>query len=150
MLFVGLAGFFGGEWHESRASMAQRQAADGAARLELAAATGRVREAEHQLDQDISNINEAQTKEQDYANTTIDALRADVRNSALRLSIATRARNPAAPGADSAADNTEARAELLPSAAVALIDLAADGDSAVRELNACVDQYDAVRRAVNP
>ncbi len=150
ILLVALTGFFCGEWHESRASNAQRQAADSAAKLELATATGRVREVERQLSQNILNIDEARTKEQDHANATIDSLRTDVRNGALRLSIATRAHDPGPVGADPAAGDPEARAELLPSAAIALIDLAADADSTVRALNACLDQYDAVRRAVNP
>ncbi|MET3134947.1 hypothetical protein AAKU55_005250 [Oxalobacteraceae bacterium GrIS 1.11] len=150
MLVVGGAGFLGGEWREGRAGAAQRQAADGAAKLELAIATDRVRETERHLTQNLATIDAARTKEQDHAQETIDSLRADVRNGAIRLSVATRPGDPAAASGHSGAGDSEARAELVPSAALALIDIAADGDWAVRELNACIDKYDAVRRSVNP
>ena len=39
----------------------------------------------------------------------------------------------------------EARAELDPAAADDLVSIATDGDIAIRKLNYCIDQYNAVR-----
>lgn len=150
VLALCLASFFGGQWQESRISTAKMKEANAAAMLELELSTRRVQLAERTLQQTITAVHQARTKEQDHAKTTIDALRADVRAGAVRLSIATRSRGPAASGADPGTGAAEERAELVPAAAIALIDIAADGDDAVRDLNACIDQYNAVRRAINP
>ena len=141
-----LACFFAGGWRESSASVAKMKLTDDAARIELANATERVRETERLLSQNLPTINDARTKEQENAKNAIDSLRADVRTG----SVAARTRNPAASGADSANGNPEDRAELLPATADAILDIAVDADSAVRDLNACIDRYDARRRAINP
>lgn len=145
-----LACFFAGEWSESRTSKATMKAADDAAKVELATANENARETGRILKKEVSTISDARTQEQERAKTTIDALRADVRTGTVRLSIATRPRDQAGSGADPSAGDREARSELVPEAAIALIDIAADGDDAVRDLNACVDKYAAVRQAINP
>lgn len=82
-----------------------------------------------------------------------DKLRADVRAHAVRLSIPTNARctdSSSAGGPNTAptrGTGDQARAELMPETAIALIDIATDGDRAMRERNWLIDAYNAVRDA---
>lgn len=78
-------------------------------------------------------------KEKQSAKSKIDQLRADVATGAVRLSVR------ASCSATSAAGNSEARAELDGQTAQDLIAIAADGDQAIIELNACVDFYNNLR-----
>lgn len=73
-----------------------------------------------------------------------------VRSGAIRVSIPVRtpACRPAGDAAAAAAGPpAEARAELEPAAAAALAAIARDGDSAIVDLNACIDRYNDVRAA---
>jgi hypothetical protein len=54
---------------------------------------------------------------------------------------------PAATGAP-ADDDRQARAELAPETAAALDRIVSDGDSAILDLNACIDRYNDVRDAI--
>jgi len=45
----------------------------------------------------------------------------------------------------SASGDTESRAELDPEVSQALVAITADGDNAIRQLNACIDLYNQVR-----
>ncbi|MGM9489733.1 hypothetical protein [Ideonella sp. YS5] len=74
-------------------------------------------------------------------------LAARLRTGAVRVSVPATACLPAAGGGTSAADQT-ARAELAPETALALDGIAADGDTAIIELNHCIAAYDAARAAV--
>lgn len=95
----------------------------------------------------------ALAKEIDHAKTRQDRLVAGIRAGTQRLSIA--ARCPAAglaptdPAAAPGAGPESARAELDRSAAEALVAIAADGDAAIRERNACIALYDATRTTLN-
>jgi hypothetical protein len=83
---------------------------------------------------------------------TIAALRADLRRSAVRLSIPVATCTAAAVGGNPgsvAGAGAEARAELMPATADSLIGIAADGDAAVRQLNAVIDAYNALRARLN-
>lgn len=89
-------------------------------------------------------------QEQTHAQAEINRLRAALRTGAVRLSVPTS--GPACPGpqnAGPAAGPEQARAELDPATADALVAITADGDTAIRELNACIDRYDAVRQTLN-
>lgn len=79
-------------------------------------------------------------------------LLADLRTGALRLSV------PASPaaahvpgtGADSAtAGPVQARTELDPSTGANLVAITDDGDGGIRDLNTCIEAYNAVRAQVN-
>ena len=93
----------------------------------------------------IADVHATELKKvNDEAKTKIAQLQSDVASGAIRLSIATRSiqtssDSTASPG------NTESRAELDPEAANNLISIAADGDKAIRSLNACIDIYNEVR-----
>lgn len=89
--------------------------------------------------------NELQAKyeqEKKDAESKITDLRRRVQSGAVRLSVATRS------GAVSSNPGTgagETRAELDAQTADDLVAIAADGDAAIRELNLCIDQYNAIR-----
>lgn len=85
-------------------------------------------------------------KEMQNAKMEMDKLRARIHRGAVRLSV------PAS--ACTVSDNPgtgdrETRAELDPTTADDLVAIAADGDNAVRELNLCIDQYNAVAANLN-
>jgi prophage endopeptidase len=84
-------------------------------------------------------------KENDAAKSQITTLRNDVASGAVRLSIATQASVSTASDTAPTCGNQQARAELDPKAANALISIAADGDEAIRKLNSCIDSYNQVR-----
>lgn len=100
----------------------------------------------------LGTVAEIHKEQMDDARTKMDALRADVLTGAVRLSVAVKAAGTTAgscaPSGDSAAagGDQETRAELVPQAAHDLIGIAADGDDAVRDLNACIDAYHAIER----
>ncbi|HEY5801854.1 MAG TPA: hypothetical protein VIT92_16655 [Burkholderiaceae bacterium] len=131
---------------------ADRQQADFATRL--AAKSEQYRALELRMSTELGAQAARFAQEKANADEKTTALRADVRNLTLRLSIPVRTPATAGPGAAAgstagAAPDSETRAELMPEAAIALIDIVADGDSAVRERNECVAQYETVRRMIN-
>lgn len=85
------------------------------------------------------------------AKEDLDAANQKYRNAlasgALRLSVPITRSVP--DGTAAGAGHPEARAELEPAAAVRIDAIGTDGDAAVRDLNACIDQYETVRKAVN-
>lgn len=94
------------------------------------------------IETSIANYEE----EAENAKKTIDQLRADVRNSNRRLSVAVRSCSQSNhPGTGSG----QARAELDPAAAERIIAITEDGDAAIRKLNRCIDQYNLVRDKIN-
>lgn len=94
------------------------------------------------VDKTISNYE----KEAEDAKKEIDRLRIDVRNGNRRLSVAVRS---CTVPTTSGNDIDQARAELDPAAADRIIAITEDGDTAIRKLNACIDQYNAVRKGIN-
>lgn len=116
----------------------------------LAAANERVRETNRLASQAMAVRDAAHHKEQQDAKNSIDSLNARLRAGSLSLSVPVHATcgtqsggNPAIAGGI----GTETRAELVPEAAVALVNIAADGDAAVRQLNAVIDAYGDARKA---
>ena len=78
------------------------------------------------------------------AKDKVTKLQSDIASGELRLSIATRSVQTCS-DSTSPARGTEARAELDPEASKSLIAITADGDTAIRALNACIDIYEKVR-----
>lgn len=118
----------------------------------LATEVAKVASIEQQWQNDLGHVAEFHKEQMDDAQKKINALRADVLAGAVRLSVAVKAPAGAAggdaPGQGAAATCSaqETRAELVPQAAYDLIGIAADGDDAVRDLNACIDSYHAIER----
>jgi hypothetical protein len=129
-----LAGF--GEQVASATRMAEAHA-----RATETALRDQADELRNKLNKETRNAQDAQTR-----------LVADIRSGTQRMSIAAHC-----PAAGQAASDTgtapgtgseSARAELDPKAAEDLVAIAADGDTAIRERNACIALYESVREAL--
>lgn len=97
-----------------------------------------------QLATQIGQILDRNQQDKANAQKTLDRLDTDLRSGALRLSIRTAGKAGGNHGAT--AGPGQARADIDPEDAQALIRIAADGDNAIRDLNTCIDGYNAVRR----
>jgi len=115
--------------------------------------TQQVLQAERNARDAIQAITDKLTNERDAARHEKDAYIAGVRSGAIRLSVPVNAAVPAWPGcADTGATGgagQEARAELTPAAAEFLDDIASEGDDAIRQSNALIDAYNALREKLN-
>lgn len=103
------------------------------------------------LTAELTAIDQRRAKEQAHADDQIKQLRTDLSTGARRLSIPTTAACALPAGAATGSAGTvarvepEARAQLTEQAAQELVGIAADGDSAIRQLNAVIDAYAAVQ-----
>lgn len=81
------------------------------------------------------------------AKIAFDRLDSDLRTGALRLSV----RTTAQPGGNhsAAAGPIQARTDIDPADAAALVRITEDGDNAIRDLNTCIDGYTQVMRQAN-
>ena len=83
-------------------------------------------------------------KANENAKNQVTKLQSDIASGELRFSIATRPVQTCSDSTSTARDTTS-RAELDPEASKSLIAITADGDNAIRSLNACIDIYNQVR-----
>lgn len=89
-------------------------------------------------------------EEKANAQQAILSLGSDLRSGAIRLHVRTASAPAASDSTHGAtAGPGQAHAELDPADAAALLDLTAQGDDAIRDLNACIDRYNAVQKTVN-
>lgn len=145
-------GFVGGQHQASQAAAAREAAASAAAAQKLAEQTENEREKERLIARSLAAIADQHHQELTHAQQDRDRFIAGVRAGTIRLSIPIVADRAGAAGADRAAaggDRHETRAELAPEAGITLATIADDGDDAIRQLNACIDAYNAVREAIN-
>lgn len=129
-----LAGWLVNGWRmESRISKMQAEQAEA---MQLA------RQKVETLQEEIDHLLDVFDEEKQHAQKEISRLRADVAAGRVRLSVPARC-----PGTDTAAGapSQETRAELDPEVAGNIIAIAAEGDDAIRELNLCIDAYQAAR-----
>lgn len=120
------------------AGYAKHEAETSAATAE---ANQQARTAEREANSRMAKLAAEHHQEKTHAQIQIDRLRADLRSGARRLSIAV-ARVPACTDpATAAGPGAEARADLDPAAAEALVAIAADGDAAIRQANRLIDAY---------
>ena len=134
-----LSAFGGGYWKGKHDENTRQQ-------IEIAAANAKARETEQNMAVVANTYATTLRNAQNAARAKETKLRADAATGALRLSIPTQA--PVCPTADTtpaAGDSRETRAELDRSVAEALIAITADGDAAIRKLNACIDTYEKMR-----
>jgi len=139
-IVVALLGSFGGGYYKGSGDEEARQ------QIEIAAANAKARETEQNMTVVANTYATTLRNVQNAAKIKETKLRADAATGALRLSIPAKASicpttNSAAPSGNSG----EARAELDRSVAEALISITADGDAAIRKLNACIDTYEKMR-----
>jgi G:T/U-mismatch repair DNA glycosylase len=110
-----------------------------------------VLQAERNARDAIQAITDKLTNERDAARNEKDTLL--LVRSAIRLSVPVIASVPTGAGcADTGTagrPGQEARAELTPAAAEFLDDIASEGDDAIRQSNALIDAYNALREKLN-
>jgi hypothetical protein len=88
---------------------------------------------------------ESSRKEKERAKIETDRLRADLRSGAERLSVPVRSCEQSN---GTGTGDQQARAELMPETAGRVGDVGVESDDAVRDLNACIDKYNAVKAAI--
>ena len=140
ILFV-TSSFLGGYYKGSEDENAHQQ-------VEIAALNAKVRDTEQAMAQVAQTYAQTLRKANNVAKAKESKLRNDIVNSKLRLFVPVQAPDcavPATADTPAPAGNTETRAELDPRIAESLVDLTSRGDTAIRSLNACIDQYNEMR-----
>ena len=109
---------------------------------EIARLNGLEREKEKQM-QDMATTHAKNLERANKnAKAEVTKLQSDLSNGQLRFTARTVSTCQNTTSADG---NTESRAELDPEVSQALVAITADGDNAIRQLNACVDIYNEMR-----
>ena len=138
---------FGGGYYKGKDSEYQRQ------QLEIAALNAKARETEQAMAKVAQTYGDTLRKANNVAKAKENQLRADLNSGALKLRIPTKATAcpsvsvPETATVASGSDSGEARAESGGSVDVAadLLQIAADGDAAIRKLNTCLEAYETIR-----
>lgn len=138
---------FSGGYYKGKDSEYQRQ------QLEIAALNAKARETEQTMAKVAQTYGEQLRKANNVAKAKENQLRADLNSGALKLRLPVKA--PTCPSVSvpetstvaSGSDSGEARAESGGSVDVAadLLQIAADGDAAIRKLNTCLEAYETIR-----
>lgn len=116
--------------------------------IEIASLNAEARQSEQRMGEVARTYAETLRKSQNAAKVKENKLHNDIVSGKLRVFVPVKAPECAVhPATDSpvAIGNTEARAELDSGVAQALVDLTSRGDSAIRQLNTCIDQYNEMR-----
>jgi hypothetical protein len=134
---------FGGGYFKGKHDEYTRQ------QIEIAALNAKARETEQAMAQVAQSYGQTLRKANNAAKAKETQLRADIASGNLRLSIPTQSgvcptSNTSAAGGNNSA---EARTEPSGSSTVAadLLQIAADGDIAIRKLNSCIQTYETLR-----
>jgi prophage endopeptidase len=138
---------FGGGYYKGKDSEYQRQ------QLEIAALNAKARETEQAMAKVAQTYGDTLRKANNVAKAKENQLRADLNSGALKLRLPVKAPTcPSVPVPETAtvasgSDSGEARAESSGSVDVAadLLQIAADGDAAIRKLNTCLEAYETLR-----
>ena len=135
--------FGGGYWKGSHDENVRQQ-------VEIAALNAKARETEQRMGEVAQTYGETLRKANNVAKVKEDKLRADIASGKRKLFIPVQAPDCAvsapadAPVTDG--DNSgETRAELSGQVSESLIAIAAEGDTAIRKLNACIESYETLR-----
>jgi hypothetical protein len=134
---------FGGGYFKGQNDEYKRQ------QIEIAALNAKARETEQAMAQVAQSYGQTLRKANNAAKAKETQLRADIASGNLRLSIPTQGSVcPTSVASVTAGDNSgETRTEPSGSSTVAadLLQIAADGDIAIRKLNACIQTYETLR-----
>ena len=161
LLIIGLSaltyqiGYHRGEVDAQTEAMARESKLNTRHTQALQQATERERATERQLGADLADLQTRHNQDASYAKQIRERTAAAVRTGAVRLSIPALScvadpGGPASPSAGSApGDRHPARAQLAPEVGLALTAIGDDGDDAIRQLNACIDAYNAVKTRIN-
>ena len=118
--------------------------------VEIAALNAKARDTEQRMGEVAQTYGETLRKANNVAKVKEDKLRADIASGKRKLFIPVQAPNcpvsAATDAAPAAGDNNgEASAELSGQVSESLIAIAAEGDTAIRKLNACIESYETLR-----
>ena len=134
---------FGGGYFKGKHDEYTRQ------QIEIAALNAKARETEQAMAQVAQTYGQTLRRANNAAKAKEDKLRADIASGNLRLSIPTQsAVCPTSVASITAGDNGgETRTEPSGSTTVAadLLQIASDGDTAIRKLNSCIQTYETLR-----
>ena len=137
-----LSAFGGGYWKGKHDENARQQ-------IEIAAANDKARQTEQNMAVVANTYATTLRNAQNAAKAKETKLRADIATGERKLFVPVQTKCAAIPTPDNpapaAGDSRETRAELDRSVAEALIAITADGDAAIRKLNACIDTYEKIR-----
>jgi prophage endopeptidase len=112
--------------------------------IEVARLNTLAREVEHVMTGKVNDLSIKLEKANSNAKIEIVKRNADIADGTLRLSVPTSSICPTADSSSASTDN-QTRTELEPAFAQTLIAITDDGDNAIRQLNACIDAYNAIR-----
>lgn len=130
------------QWEAKESRMNESHARQETERLEKAMEENR------NLHKTVSQMQIRAKKENDNAKRENDLLLARVNRGAVRVSIPARACSELPDSGRTGTDDGKTRAELDPETAESILSIGRDGDNAIRELNLCIDQYNAVKSAI--
>jgi DNA-binding protein YbaB len=116
----------------------------------VAKANDAARAKEQELNEKVNQTASALRKANNDAQVKITKLTADVQSGAMRLSIPVTSNSVCSSNATgtTGGDQPQARAELDGQASANLIAITADGDKAIRALQACIASYNEVRESL--
>ena len=142
-IVLAMLGSFGAGYYSGEQNEYERQ------QIEIARLNQQARETEQRMGEVAQTYAQTLRKANNVAKAKETKLRTDIASGERRLFIPTKTTCPvpsAGTTASAAGDSRETRTELDRSVAEALIAITADGDQAIRKLNACIDQYETLRK----
>jgi DNA-directed RNA polymerase alpha subunit len=113
--------------------------------LEIAKKNEEQREIERERVAKLGDLSTQLMKEKENAKAANDRYADALRTGAERLFVPVRSVQACPDSTAAGGDRNETRAELDPTTAVSLVAITNDGDDAIRQLNACIDAYNAIR-----
>ena len=152
-----IAGFYAGVLYEGRSVAIAAKAELQDLQQRAARTSAWLRDEKAQLQKDlqgqISQLKHQLTQDQGQANETHHTLVAGLRAGTVGVRVpvvpASCTSHGLQPAGVSGTGAATAHAQLDPAAAADLAAITDDGDSAIRELNACIDKYQAVKQALD-
>lgn len=142
VIVLAILGSFGAGYYSGEQDEYERQ------QMEIARLNEQARETEQRMAEVAQTYAQTLRKANDVARIKETKLRTDLASGERKLFIPVKAPDcPISATSDTPAPSgdTETRAELDGRVAQALVDLTSRGDQAIRQLNACIDQYNQIR-----
>jgi hypothetical protein len=144
-IVLAVLGSFGAGYYSGEQNEYERQ------QIEIAALNAKARETEQRMGEVAQTYAQTLRKANNVAKAKETKLRSDIASGERKLFIPVKAPECAVSATSDAApadgDNSgEARAELDRKTADDLVAITAEGDTAIRKLNACIDSYETLRK----
>lgn len=130
------------QWEAKESRMNEAQARQETERLE------KVMEENRNLHEAVSQMQIRAKKENEDAKRENDLLLARINRGTVRVSVPASACIDVSQAGHSGVAARETRAELDPATAESILAVGRDGDQAIRDLNLCIDQYNAVKTSL--